>query len=128
MADLNTVTVTGRLTKDPELKATTTGKKVVSATIAVNGYKDGDVSFIDITAWEKTAELIANNFSRGSRMLLQGSLQQRQWEKDGQKHSKIEINVRDIVFIEPKKQEASTSTPDDDIDLDAPVDLNNIPF
>jgi len=128
MADLNTVTITGRLTKDPELKSTTTGKNVVSFSVAVNGYKEGDTSFIDVTAWEKTAELVANHFSKGSRILLQGQLQQRTWDKDGQKHSKIEINAREIVFIDPKKQDSgSQDVVIDDIE-DKPIDLSAIPF
>lgn len=128
MADLNTVTITGRLTKDPDLKSTQTGKSVVSFSVAVNGYKEGDTSFIDVTAWEKTAELVAKHFSKGSRILLQGSLQQRTWDKDGQKHSKIEINAREIVFIDPKRQSGEEKdTVLDDID-DKPVDLSAIPF
>ena len=127
MADLNTVTITGRLTKDPEMKTTQSGKNVVSFSVAVNGYKEGDVSYIDVTAWEKTAELISKYFNKGSRILISGQLQQRSWEKDGKRQSKIEINVRDVVFIDPKKQTDSDNAPALSID-DTPVDLSSIPF
>lgn len=127
MADLNTVSISGRLTKDPEMKTTTTGKNVVSISVAVNGYKEGDTSFIDVTAWEKTAELISKYFSKGSRILLSGQLQQRSWEKDGKRQSKIEINARDIVFIDPKKQDQHQDVAPDDID-DKAIDLSSIPF
>lgn len=127
MADLNTVSISGRLTKDPEMKTTTTGKNVVSFSVAVNGYKEGDTSFIDVTAWEKTAELISKYFSKGSRILLTGQLQQRSWGKDGKRQSKIEINARDIVFIDPKKQDQQQDVVLDDIE-DKPIDLSAIPF
>lgn len=127
MADLNQVTITGRLTKDPEMKTTTTGKNVVSISVAVNGYKEGDTHFFDVTAWEKTAELISKYFSKGSRILLSGTLQQRTWEKDGKRQSKVEINARDIVFIDPKKNDGPRDVAPDDID-DTPINLDSIPF
>ena len=109
------------------MKTTTTGKNVVSISVAVNGYKEGDTHFFDVTAWEKTAELISKYFSKGSRILLSGTLQQRTWEKDGKRQSKVEINARDIVFIDPKKNDGPRDVAPDDID-DSPINLDAIPF
>lgn len=109
------------------MKTTTTGKNVVSISVAVNGYKEGDTHFFDVTAWEKTAELISKYFSKGSRILLSGTLQQRTWEKDGKRQSKVEINARDIVFIDPKKNDGPRDVALEDID-DSPVNLDAIPF
>lgn len=127
MADLNTATITGRLTKDPELKTTPSGKEVVSFSVAVNGFKEGDTHFFDVTAWEKTAQLVSKYFHKGSRILVHGSLQHRTWEKDGKRQSKVEINAREIVFIDPKQDTSTKDVVPEDVPNE-PIDLSSIPF
>ena len=104
---LNHNTIMGRLTADPELRRTTSGKAVTSFTIACDKPgKDSGASFIPCVAWEKTGEFIANYFTKGSAILLEGRLESRQYEtKDGQKRTVIELVVSQAHFCGEKKKE-----------------------
>ncbi len=112
MADLNVISVTGRLTRDPELRATASGKSVCSFRIAVNGFKDGDTTFLDVSAWGKTGEASAQYLSKGSKVAVAGRLQIREWEtQDGEPRTAVEIVANDVSFIEtnsnPRPTEAT---------------------
>lgn len=93
-------TTTGRLTREPELRYSPTGIAVVSCTIASNDRKrdddgtwsDGDPIFLDVTAFRQLAEAIVEaGLTKGDAVIAVGKLQQRSWEKDGQKRSKVEL-------------------------------------
>lgn len=124
--DLNQVTLMGRLTKDPELKTTNSGKNISLFTLAVNGFQEDKTNFIDCKAWGKTAELISKYVAKGQRLLVAGELEQETWEQDGQKRSKLSVTVREIQFIE--KANSKTTTQQPEINLDEQVDLSQIPF
>lgn len=109
---LNKVIVQGRLTRDPDLRATTTGKNVVNFSVAcerdreVNGERQTD--FIDCVAWASTAEFISKYYRKGMMAFIVGRLQIRPWEdKDGNKRISPEIQVESIYFGEPKKKDAN---------------------
>ena len=133
MASLNSVNITGRLTKDVDLRTTTSGKQVANITFAVDGWQDS-ASFIDCVLWGRTAEIAAQYLSKGSMTGVTGRLEQRTWEKDGQKRSTIEVIVSDLVLLGSKQDSATqqASSGDvviDDIVIDEPIDLDNlIPF
>lgn len=132
MNDMNKIMCIGRLTRDVELKKTTSGHHVAKCAIALGRkYKDKeDVSFVDITAWGKTAEFIAKYFSKGQKIGIEGSLQQSRWEgTDGKKNSRIEILVSQCYFIE-KKTNGSTSQPNALISSNdgPPIDIEDMPF
>jgi single-strand DNA-binding protein len=102
MSNLNRVTIEGRLTRDPETKVVPSGKRVCTFAVAVNfSVKVNDVwenrlsGFFDCTAWEQAAEAAAA-FKKGSPVYVEGSLKQESWEKDGEKKSRVVINVREI--------------------------------
>ena len=108
-SDINKVFLIGRLTKEAELKTFDSGKKNCKFSLAVNGYKD-EVSFINCTAWEKTAELINQYVKKGDRVAVDGSLKQSRFEdKDGNKRSAIDVIVNSIQFL-TTKQESSNQT------------------
>ena len=137
--------IMGNLTRDPELRSTSTGSQVCGFTVAVNrSYKDSSgnqqeqVSFIDCSAWGKAGEIIAQYAKKGSGIMVSGRLDQRSWEdKEGQKRSRVEINVEDFNFIGggnggndgvgAKSASASQDVAPDDIS-DEPIDLSEIPF
>ena len=107
--DYNHVGVVGNLTKDPELRYTTTGKSVASFSIANNQYyKVGDekkqtTSFFNCTAWGKLGEVIVEYMTKGKKMLVAGRLQQRSWEdQNGNKRYAVEIVVNECQFLSPK--------------------------
>lgn len=116
--NLNKVVLCGKLTADVELKQTTNSKKVASFNLAINrrpyldnnGQKVVDTDFITCVAWNKTAEIIATYFRKGSSLCVTGAIQSRSWEKDGQKHYVTEVLVDEAMFVDSKsdkKQEAA---------------------
>lgn len=106
---LNQVTLMGNLTRDPELRQTPTGQNVCSFSLALNrNYKDSSgewqeaTDYIDIVAWGPLAERVAQYLSRGRRCLVQGRLQSRSWEQEGQKRSKVEVLANDVTFLDSR--------------------------
>lgn len=111
---LNSVILMGRLVADPELRTTTTGKSVASFRVAVDrGYSknatERTADFINVVAWEQTANFVCRYFSKGSMIALQGSLQTRQYEdKTGAKRTAYEVVAREVSFC-GSKAETGTS-------------------
>ena len=119
-----------RISQDLELKYIPSGAAVLSFSAATNEkYKDKDgnyqekAEFHRLVAWNKNAENIAKYFEKGSRIFIEGKLETRQWEKDGQKHYTTEIKVDKWDFVDSaKKQETnkpqqSEPVQDDDSEL-----------
>ena len=103
---MNLVVLTGRTTKDPELKYSESGSAYCKFTIAVNRMKKDDgADFIFCTAFGKTAELISEYVKKGHHIGVQGRLQQETYEKDGQKQRKTGVTVDKVEFLESKKEE-----------------------
>jgi single-strand DNA-binding protein len=106
---LNQVTLMGNLTRDPELRQTPTGQNVTSFSLALNrSYKDASgewkevTDYIDIVCWGPLAERVAQYMSKGRRCLVQGRLQSRSWEQEGQKRSKVEVLANDVTFLDSR--------------------------
>ena len=105
---LNHISLLGRLTKDPELRRTPTGKAVASFTLAVDrDYAEKgaerQTDFIECVAWGSTAEFIERNFQKGQLAAADGRLQIRGWtDKDGHKRKTTEIVVSNIYFAGAK--------------------------
>lgn len=142
---INQVILMGRLTRDPEMRSTTTGKSIASFSLAVDRVgQDDQADFFDITAWEKLGELANQYLSKGRRCLVQGRLRQDSWDdkETGKKRTRIEVVATDITFLDGPNGEGSNAAPRatdsgsskksndvviDDID-DKPIDLSEIPF
>jgi single-strand DNA-binding protein len=117
---LNQVTLMGNLTRDPELRQTPTGQNVTSFSLALNrSYKDASgewqeaTDYVDIVCWGPLAERVAQYLSKGRRCLVQGRLQSRSWEQDGQKRNKVEVLANDVTFLDGRggdNSEASTNS------------------
>ena len=105
----------GRLTKDPEVRYTQTGKVVTQFTLAVDRpFKDADgkkeTDFIPVVVWGKAAELVGNSCQKGHRLLVDGRLQIRSYEaKDSSKRWVTEIIANGVEFVERKADKGSTS-------------------
>lgn len=96
---MNTVMLVGRLTQDPDVRYTKTGKAVASFSIAVNRYvgQSEATDFVPIVAWERLAEMCGNNLAKGQRVFVQGRLQIRSYETtDGQKRRVAEV-VAEVI-------------------------------
>ena len=101
---MNKVILIGRLVKDPEAKMTTTGKKVVSFSLAMNEGKSKDgadlVSYFNCSAWERTAEIVENYARKGTKICVVGRLQNRSWDKpDGTKGYATDIIASEIELL-----------------------------
>lgn len=142
---VNQVILMGRLTRDPEQRTTSTGKIIVSFSIAVDrGGQDDTADFFNINAWEKLGELVMQYLTKGRRVLVQGRLRQDRWDdKDsGKKQSRIEVTASDVTFLDGPSDSVrqsdssngstSKSKPTDDVVIedidDKPIDLSEIPF
>ena len=110
---MNKVVLLGRLAADPELRQTGTGISVTSFSIAVDRpYIKGNerqTDWIDIVAWRNTAEFVCKYFQKGSPIIVEGSIQTRNWEdKAGQKRKSVEIIADSIEFV-PRTKDSSSS-------------------
>jgi len=107
---MNKVIIVGRLTRDPEVRYTQTGKAVASFAVAVDsGFGDNKrTDFIPVTVWDKLAEICGNNLGKGRRVLVEGRLQIGEYEKDGQKRRSTDVVANNIEFLDSKKESGET--------------------
>lgn len=104
---VNQVILLGNLTRDPEVRQTPSGQSVCSFSLALNrAYKgqNGEwqeaTDYIDVVAWGPLGERVGQYLSKGRRALVQGRLQSRSWEQEGQKRSKVEVLANDVTFLD----------------------------
>lgn len=126
---LNKIIIMGRLTRDPEVKQTSTGVQVARFSVAVerdfkgqSGEKETD--FIDCTAWRNTADFVGKYFSKGRMIAIEGRLQIRTWEKDGEKRKAAEIVADGVYFADSKPVE----TQKNNTFVDVSADESELPF
>ena len=117
---MNKVQLMGRLTRDPELKATSTGKSYANFTVACDYGKDKEgkslTNFIPCSAWDKRAEAIAKYFSKGQRILItDGMLMVRSYKdpNSGENRTYTYVDVRDFEFVETRSQGSSGRASED---------------
>lgn len=132
---MNKAIISGRLTRDPDVRYTTTGKVVCQFTLAVDrpftnqdGQKEAD--FINIVVWGKIAELCGNSLAKGHRALVEGRLQLRSYDgKDGGKRYVTEVVANSVEFLERKKDSnvKTEASPMDDFGS-ADFEQDSIPF
>jgi single-strand DNA-binding protein len=132
VASYNRVILIGNVTRDIELRHVGSGTAVTDLGIAINErIKKGedwvdDTTFVDCTLWGRTAEVASEYLSKGSPVMIEGKLRFEQWEKDGQKHSRLKVVGERLQLLTKKptdsappqrtEQRRSTDqpTPDDD--------------
>ena len=109
---LNVVVLIGRLTADPELKYTPSGKAVATFRIAVNRMRSSQgeeqTDFINIVTWEKSAEFVANYLGKGRLVGIEGRLQMRNWVgQDGSKRVAAEVVANQVRSLERPRDQAA---------------------
>lgn len=153
----NQVVLMGNLTRDPELRQTPGGQNVCSFSLALNrSYKGSDgnwqeaTDYVDVVAWGPLGERVAQYLTKGRPCLINGRLQSRSWEQDGQKRSKLEVVAQDVTFLggagdnaggsqgggssagASSAPAARSSKKKDDVVIedvtDEPINLDDIPF
>lgn len=134
---MNKVILVGRLTRDPEVKYTPTGKMVATFTLAVDrGYtanrEQKETDFVPIVVWGNTAEFCGNYLNKGSKILVDGRLQIRSYEKDGQKRYVTEVIANSVDALERKSSGGtndSQQVKDSIASFGSDVDINDeVPF
>jgi single-strand DNA-binding protein len=151
----NLVVLMGNLTRDPELRTTPNGTSVCSFSLALNrSYKGSDgnwqeaTDYVDVVAWGPLGERVSQYLTKGRPCLVNGRLQSRSWEQDGQKRNKVEVVAQDVTFLggaggasggtvnsaseaaaegNPKKTSKKEDVVIEDIG-DEPINLDDIPF
>jgi single-strand DNA-binding protein len=156
-ADLNRVTLVGRLTRDPELRHTAGGNAVCTIRLAVTSRARGDdgnwtdrPNYFDVTVFGRQAETATSYLTKGRRIGVDGRLQWREWEtQDGGKRSTVEVVANDIFFLDSRGdgegggggsygsaspargwggQGGAPDLPVDTSDMRSPADDDDIPF
>ena len=109
MANFNRVFLMGNLTRDIELRHTNSNQAVATIGLAVNrrwrtpdGEDREEVTFVDCEAWGKTAETMSRYLAKGRPVFIEGRLKLDQWEKEGQKFSKLKVVVENFQFIDSR--------------------------
>ena len=104
-SDTNTITISGNITRDPEMRYTPSGVSKVTFGVAVNrSWRnqqtqewDEQTSFFNVVCWREMAENVCESIGKGARIVVSGRLEQRSWETaDGDKRSKIEVVADEI--------------------------------
>lgn len=104
---INRVIISGNLTRDPELRTTSSGMPVLGLGVAVNDRRKDQATgewtdypnFVDCTMFGPRAEAVSRFLSKGSKVSIEGKLRWSQWERDGQKRSKLEVIVDELEFM-----------------------------
>ena len=132
---MNKVELLGRLTKDPEIRYTQNNTPVASFSLAVNRRftKEGEqqADFINIVAWNKTAEFCGKYFKKGSQIALVGRIQTRNWEDNGTKKYITEVVAEEVYFADSKKDITEDNGEPTDITNDIETMVNSddvLPF
>lgn len=140
MASFNQVTIAGNVTRDPEVKYLQSGKAVCELGVAINerrkdqsGQYVDDTIFIDVTFWERTAEVAGQYLHKGSPVLIGGKLKMDSWEKDGKKFSKIKVMGNTLQMLGAKGDSTSQVRDDSNDYAQAPAKsaatpTDDIPF
>ena len=110
---INRVNISGNLTRDPELRATSGGTQVMSFGVAVNdrrknpqnGEWEDYPNFVDCTMFGTRAEAVSRFLSKGAKVAIEGKLRYSSWEKDGVKRSKLEVIVDEIEFMSRQQEQ-----------------------
>ncbi|WP_217951550.1 single-stranded DNA-binding protein [Adlercreutzia caecimuris] len=115
---INRVIISGNLTRDPELRNTQSGMAVLSFGVAVNDRRKNPTTgewedypnFVDCTMFGARANSLSQYLSKGTKVSIEGKLRWSQWERDGQKRSKLEVIVDEIEFMSSRNSNGGGSS------------------
>lgn len=143
---INRIVLIGRLVADPQLRYTQTGVAVTSFRIAVdrpysNQQGERETDFIDIVTWRKLAEVVANNLAKGRLVGVDGRLQVREYEYEGQKRRQAEVVADQVQFLDwpsdgpggrgqapARSGSSSSSSSSSDFGADDDFNPDDVPF
>lgn len=107
---MNSIIIHGRITKDPELKTVGSGVEVCKFTVAVNRpvgkNKEKITDFFDVDAWGQSGVFVERYFKAGDGVIVQGEMQSRKYDKDGEKRTAWSVHANRVEFAEKKGDSA----------------------
>lgn len=124
---INRVTLTGNLTRDPELRSTSSGMSVLRFGVAVNdrrrnqqtGEWEDVPNYVDCIVFGNRADALSRILAKGAKVAVEGKLRYSQWERDGQRRSKLEVAVDEVELMQrdrPERRQApQQQAPQDDL-------------
>jgi single-strand DNA-binding protein len=108
----------GNLTKDPEVRYTPSGTAVGDLRMAINrryktpdGQNRDETCFVGVTVWSRQAEACAERLSKGDPLLVEGRLKYDEWEKEGQRHSRLSVVAERVQFLKPGRDQPDAESP-----------------
>lgn len=140
---INRVIISGNLTRDPDLRCTQSGMDVLGFGVAVNDRRKNPQTnewedypnFVDVTMFGNRARSVSQYLAKGSKVSIEGKLRWSQWERDGQKHSKLSVIVDELEFMSSRSGGDQAPAPSPSpvpakpvIDASASVYDDDIPF
>lgn len=116
---INRVIISGNLTRDPETRSTAGGMVVLQFSVAVNerrknnqtGEWEDYPNYVDCTMFGKRAEALSARLSKGCKVAIEGKLRWSQWEKDGQKRSRLDVIVDEIELLSQRAESKPHNDP-----------------
>lgn len=110
---INRVTISGNLTRDPEVRSTQSGMNILTFGMAVNdrrrnnqtGEWEDYANFVDCVLFGNRADFLSRTLRKGTKVVVEGKLRYSSWERDGQRRSKLEVVVDDLDFVSPRQQQ-----------------------
>ena len=121
--DINVLTMSGRLTRDVEVKDVGNDRRVAKFGFASNYYqgkgKDEGTNFLDCNVWGPKADVLSQYAKKGMRLVITGNLKTDTWEKDGEKKSKMVVDVQDFTFAESASKK-------DDLPVKIPITKKSV--
>lgn len=136
MPSYNKTILAGNLTRNPEVKYTSKGTAIADFGLAINrtwkdesGQTKEEVTFVDITAYGRTAEVIGEHLKKGRPILVEGRLKLDQWEKDGRKYSKLKVICESFQFLDSNGTKRGESRPGEagGTGADRKIDKEDVP-
>ena len=104
---MNKVLLTGRLTRDPEMRSLASGKAVTQFAVATNTYRGGSekAEYHNVVTWDRLAEICGQYLGKGQQVAIEGRLQTRSWDDDrGQRHWKTEIVAAQVEMLSGRRK------------------------
>ena len=109
---MNSIQLIGRLTRDPELRSTKSGKPVANMRLAVSRRdRDADPVYVDVVAYDALAEICGQHLEKGRQVAVSGRLDYQQWEHEGAKRSKHEVIAAEVDFLARPNPDGSREQP-----------------
>ena len=139
MPSYNKVMIMGHLTRDPDLKSLPSGTSVCEFGVAINesytdkdGQKQERACFVEVEAWARQSEVIAEHLTKGSPIFIEGALKYESWEnEDGDKRSRLKIRLIRFTFIGSRQNgegAAPSNTSNNNNKKNEVIEDNDIPF